>query len=78
MDVHLQDGRIALRNTNDDVSSGLLTNFIELNPTREAAPIPEVLTTIWIPKAHSHVHRSSPPAPVLSHINAVHTTASHL
>jgi len=48
--------------------------FWEANRFSASQGIPHIL---WNPKVHYRIHNSPPPAPILSHINPVHTPSFH-
>jgi hypothetical protein len=57
------------------------TNSIELSPSWETASCSttkEFPNILWNMEVHYHAHNSPPLAPILSHINPVHTTPSYL
>jgi hypothetical protein len=59
----------------------LVTNFMELNPSWEAAnceATQELPIILWNLKVYFHVHKSPKLAPILSQISPVHTTPSYV
>jgi hypothetical protein len=70
-------GRIRCLRTN---SKSNWTNFIGKSPSWEASSCSanqEIPCILWNPKVHYRVHKSLPPAPVLSQMNSVHIVASY-
>ena len=69
-----------LYETESCISFVLLTYSTEQNPSWEAnrfSASQEIPRTLWNPKVHHRIHKRSPPAPILSQIDPVHTPTSH-
>jgi hypothetical protein len=64
---------------NSDIYDGI-TYYMEQSPSWEAdrfSASREIPRILWNPKDHYRIHKCSPPVPILSQFDPVHTTASH-
>jgi len=58
----------------------LLTLYMEQNHSCEVkrcSASQEILLILWSPYAHHRIHKFTPPVPVLSQLDPVHTLTSH-
>jgi len=67
--------------SNNQPITYLLTYFMEQSSSREAnrfAASQKIPSILWNPKVHYRIHKCPPPVPILSQLDPVHISASHL